>query len=61
MPAVSAKQFGLMQAAAHGKLRGKGPSAKVAREFIEETGAQDRSRFARTLAKKRKKKLRLIG
>lgn len=60
MPAVSAKQYGLMAAAMSGNLRGKGPSASVGKEFIEETPPAKRKRFAKANAKKRKK-LRIIG
>lgn len=55
MPAKSAKQYGLMQAAAHGNLRGVGPSPEVAEEFIHKTSPAKRSQFARALGKKRKK------
>ena len=56
MPAVSAKQYGLMQAAKHGKLRGIGPSPEVAAEFIEKTPPKKRRAFAETLAAKRRKR-----
>lgn len=52
MPAKSAKQYGFMQAAAHGKLRGMGgPSASVAKEFIDKTPKKKRKSFAKALAK----------
>lgn len=54
MPAKSAKQYGLMQAAAHGNLKGVGPSPKVAREFIDKTPHADRSKFAKALKKHKK-------
>ena len=54
MPAKSAKQYGLMQVAAHSpeKLRGVGPSSAVAKEFINKTPAKKRRSFAKSLAKK---------
>jgi len=45
----------MMQAAAHGNLRGMGPSPEVAKEFISKTSKDKRSKFAQSLAKKRKK------
>lgn len=45
MPAKSAKQYRLMQAAAHGNLTGPGPSKEVAKEFIDKTPAKKRSLF----------------
>lgn len=51
MPAKSSKQYGLMQAAAHGNLKGAGPSPEVAREFISKTSKKKRSAFAKQLAK----------
>lgn len=57
MPARSAKQYGLMQAAAHGTMKGLGgPSAAVAKEFVAKTPKDKRSAFSATLRKKRKKK-----
>lgn len=48
MPAKSGKQYRLMQAAAHGKLRhAAGPSPEVAKEFIEKTPSKDRKKFAK--------------
>jgi len=49
MPAKSAKQFRFMQAIAHGaKPRvGTGPSAAVAKEFVEKTPAKKRRLFSR--------------
>lgn len=43
----SARQFRLMQAAAHGKLRGPGPSPEVARKLLAETSHKKKSQFAR--------------
>ena len=57
MPAKSAKQYGMMQAVAHGTSKMKhpaGPSPEVAREFIEKTSGKNRKQFAKMLAKKRK-------
>ena len=57
MPAVSSKQYGLMQGVAHGSITGKsGPSKSVAREFINATPAKKRRKFAKSLAKKDKDK-----
>ena len=57
MPAKSAKQYGLMQAAAHGNLKSMGgPSTSVAKEFINKTPAKKRSTFTAALKKKTKKK-----
>jgi hypothetical protein len=54
MPVNSAKQFGMMEAAAHGsKLKGIGPPRKVAEEFIKKTPSNKRKRFAQILASKR--------
>lgn len=49
MPVKSAKQYRFMQAAAHGRLRGIGDHIKksTAKEFIKETPAADRSKFAK--------------
>ena len=55
MPAKSAKQYGLMEAAAHGNLRGAGPSPEVAEEFIHKTPPAARSAFAKAIARKKKK------
>ena len=56
MPVKSAKQYGLMQAAKHGNLRGPGPSPEVAAEFIEKTSHEKRSQYAKVLGRKRKKR-----
>lgn len=57
MPAVSAKQYGLMQAAAHGNMsKGMGPSPEVARDFIAATPAKKRSAFSKALHKKKKER-----
>ena len=53
MPAKSAKQYGLMQAAAHGNLKGAGPSQAVAQEFIKKTPKKKRSEFARAIMSQR--------
>jgi hypothetical protein len=55
MPVRSAKQWGLMQAIAHGKLKGVGPPPDVAREFIEKTPEKKRRAFSKALAGKRKR------
>jgi len=53
MPAKSAKQYGLMQASAHGIARGiGGPSKEVAQHFIEMTPREKRKKFVRALSKK---------
>jgi len=57
----SAKQFGMMAAAAHGNLRGEGPSAEVAEKLIHETSPARRSTFAKALGRKRKRRLKVIG
>ena len=55
MPAKSAKQYGLMQAALHGNLKGLGgPSKEVAQHFIDKTPSKKRSSFAKALNKKKK-------
>ncbi len=53
MPAKSAKQYGLMQAARKGKLKSIGPSPQVADEFIKKTPAKKRRQFAKALANKK--------
>lgn len=53
MPAKSAKQYGLMQAAKAGRLSGIGPSPSVAEEFIDATPKAKRQKFAKALAVKR--------
>jgi hypothetical protein len=55
MPIRSKAQYGLMQAAAHGKLKGVGPPPDVAREFIEKTPEKKRRAFSKALAGKRKR------
>jgi len=48
MPAVSAKQYRLMQAILHGRVHGKNkPSKKVAREFVNATSAEKRSAWSK--------------
>lgn len=54
MPIHSAKQYGAMAAAAHGKGKSE-ISKKVAQEFMRETSKKRRSAFARALSKRRKK------
>ena len=50
----SSKQYGMMQAIAHGTStkKGLGPSPEVAREFIEKTSKSKRKMFAKKLKKK---------
>lgn len=55
MPAKSSKQYGLMQAAMHGNLKGAGPSPEVAKEFIDKTPADKRSQFAKALGRKKRR------
>ena len=49
MPAVSGKQYRLMQGIAHGMKprKGVGPSPEVAREFVEKTSAKKRKEWSR--------------
>jgi hypothetical protein len=47
MPVKSGAQFRLMQAAAHGGLRGAGPSKAVAEEFLRKTPKKKKSMFAK--------------
>ena len=54
MPAKSAKQYGAMAAAMHGK-GALGIPEGVAKEFVKKTPAKDKSTFAKALAKRRKK------
>jgi hypothetical protein len=58
MPAKSAKQYGLMQAALHGSVTGKvgrsGPTRATVREFVDSTPAKKRSKFAKSLRSKKK-------
>ena len=54
MPVKSAKQWGLMSAAAHGNLKSLGgPSPAVASEFIDKTPPKKRKAFAKAVAKDR--------
>lgn len=57
MPAKSAKQYGLMQAIAHGTatkgMGNPGPSRKVAEEFIHKTPSKKRKAFSKALMKKK--------
>lgn len=54
MPIPTAKAYGAMAAAAHGKGRLGIPQA-VAREMLSETPAEKRSQFARANARGRKR------
>ena len=62
MPVKSAKQFRFMESAAHGGLKGMGPSPKVANEFLDKTPHDVKSNFAKgtkfknSFLKKRKAK-----
>jgi hypothetical protein len=47
MPIKSAKQFRLMQAAAHGGAGKGGPSPAVAKEFLSKTPHKEKSIFAK--------------
>jgi len=47
MPVKSGKQFRLMEAAAHGSLKGAGPSPEVAKEFLRKTPHKKKSMFAK--------------
>lgn len=47
MPIKSAKQFRLMEAAAHGNLKSAGPSKEVAEEFLRKTSKKKKSLFAK--------------
>jgi len=53
MPAKSAKQYGLMQAAKSGKVSGISPN--VAEHFVQKTPPNKRKAFNQALMKKRKK------
>jgi len=59
MPVKSPAQFRLMEAAAHGGLKGAGPSPAVANEFLNATPHKTKSNFAKALfgnkVKKKKK------
>lgn len=59
MPARSAKQYNMMQAIAHGAFTG-GPSKEVAREFIEKTPHETRSRFAKMVGRKKKSSSKMM-
>lgn len=54
MPAVSSKQWGLMQAVKSGKSNAVAPD--VANDFITNTNPKMRSKFAEKIAAQRKKK-----
>lgn len=47
MPVKSPKQFRFMGAAAHGALKGIGPSPDVAQEFLSKTPKKKKSQFAK--------------
>lgn len=53
MPAVSGRQYRLMQAIAHSdkKLDSIGPSKEVARKFIKETSPEKRRLFSKSKKK----------
>ncbi len=58
MPAVSAKQYGFMQARANNQPNkaitgGAGPTVSVAKEFVAKTPAKKRKKFAQILANNR--------
>ena len=54
MPVKSKKQFGLMEAAAHGNLKSAGgPSAGVAKEFLSKTPEKKKKAFAHSLMHKK--------
>lgn len=61
MPVKSKKQYGLMQAAAHGNLRGVGPSPAVAKEMIAKTPATKRKKFAAGLRRRKKRQESVVG
>lgn len=46
-PIKSSKQFRLMMAAKHGKIKGMGPSEEVAKEMLEKTPDEKKSKFAK--------------
>jgi hypothetical protein len=57
MPVKSPAQFRLMEAAAHGELKGAGgPSSRVANKFLNATPHKVKSNFAKALFGKRVKK-----
>lgn len=53
MPAKSSRQYGAMQAAAHG-IGGLGIPQSVGREFVGKTPAKKRRTFAKALAQHRR-------
>lgn len=62
MPVTSPAQFRFMEAAAHGGLRGAGPSPSVAQDFLDKTPHAQKSAFAsaprkvgRMMGKKKKR------
>lgn len=44
-----------MQAAAHGNLKGAGPSPEVAKEFLSKTSHEKKSAFAKHNIRRKKK------
>ena len=57
MPIKSPKQFGMVGAIIHGTSNtAVGPSKEVAEEMMNKTSAIQKSKFARALAKRHKKK-----
>lgn len=56
MPAKNARQYGLMQRVLHGRRRRGDPPPDVAQRFVDETPPAMRSKFAKQLANKRKRK-----
>ena len=56
MPAKSAKQYGLMAGVMSGSIKGSGISPSVAKEFVDKTPANKRSRFSKSLRKHKKEK-----
>lgn len=47
MPVKSGKQFRMFEAAAHGDIKGAGPSPAVAKEFLAKTPHKTKSNFAK--------------
>jgi len=58
---TSPRQFGFMEAAAHGNPYGASIDPGVAEKLIHETAPARRSAFAKTQAKRRKRAMRLIS
>lgn len=53
----SDKQFRFMQAAAHGGLRGAGPSPDVAKEILSKESHAKKSAFAKGVKRKSKRNM----